>query len=426
MKENIINWDIIQNEFNFKILHNPRNNKYYLLEDKKLSKPYDNVECIFNKKQEIFVFTKNNQRAIYISNKGFVTNFNCLEIMKRVNTFIIKQNSGYQFMYIGAYGNDIKLSEVFQNIKYQCIHYNDSFNNRYSDILYCYSDKEIMVYCGAEYSCKLLCKTKKYDDITAIAYREPTDYSINEDNLDLEILFRTKKDNLYGLINNCIYTTNITTKNVLNEEYNDINYQNGGQGFRNIKLTKNDKIGMYSVNSGTETLINSDYNKIKPILDNKLFICHKNDELCDIVFNNKIIVDNCKIIKILNNNIIFKKQNINNLLTIEPHSYKIIADINDVNKIKDNFYMIKREKLGLLKDLDFLLEPQYNDIKVYQNIIVAKKENKYYIYNYQGLLLKTCYGNLDICEINAPYSNVYKYLINSMLYKMSYLDNNYV
>lgn len=292
---------------------------------------YDNIESYYN--NEVLIFTKDNKKY-----------FSFYDYFKRNN-----------------FNGLTPLSNAFDEINIKST--NVSLHE-WMDLMYCKINDLYYVY---ELQRKKLLLKISCEEIELIT------------TFNRKLIFKIKKDGLYGLISVLDYPINkIEVKTLLLPIYKNITYEKGHSetGYLEDKtvhifyLENNDSLNLYILNSFTSsnTLITENCTKITYLGYYHFAFYH--GLYCDIVESRdslKTIVKNCLIEEKNNYNnitIIYKKNYKLGLLIITGRNYLIEANYTKVNYLNFGFSILEENDKKKLFHYDKCLTQKYDDIKV--------------------------------------------------------------
>lgn len=453
------------------ILQNPDTKKYRLFQTDKFrtslnvfDNEYDDIQylCEYNGKF-YFVLTKNGKKAVYSSSNGIITPFEYDDIEKIGEVIIFKQGEYKFFTCLKTYKTNIIKSPLFDEIN------GDKKNKNF---LYCKKDNKISIYYIENFHTRLLFTTTACDDIKYMQSIYNYDYEGIRLNVS-KYIFLAKKCNKYGLLSGSVSKDEenaVPCQLLVNIEYDEIDYN----GYRYF-LNKDGKQGLFN-----GYLINVEYDKVVPI--NYDFYELYNGDSCDIVLinnnnNNNMqttIINNCKIIENNNDAVVFEKNGKKGIFWVFYNGkYHIFDSFDDVEYLGFGYFLVtKNEKKGIIHNAQVIIEPKYksiemngiykyspdilgctfllkksdgkhelvkyktrnynwnvrefeysdvesfNDIELFDYIVVFKNQNNTYIYNYDGKLLKTIPANVQVSRtvVNKGGYKIGLYLIDGRYY----------
>lgn len=413
------NMDIFNYDFDYiNYLYDRFNNNYYIVKkdnnysylnssiNSSISFNFDNIE----NKDCVIVFTKDNQKK-----------------------FIV--NTSYDSIFESKYYNDIKIDQSFKNI------------------IYAYINNILDIYIINNNKCQLLYRFNNYnlDEISCL-------YSFMNLYFEITTIFKTKKDNHYGVIGSKSINNKVIETVNINNDYDDINIDNSA-----LYLYKDNKMGYYDLN--TKMSINCKYDNIK-VLNNSLIKATNGEEFI-ILHNGKVALKGDYLIEESDKYIKYNRKGRIHLFIYDNKKYHSFLQYEDVKIINDSLFIFKigRQKLLYYKekmlfpvdsfdklkeinvkqidntlivtykkesdeeysiiriDIDSLSYTSFSELKFdkvefINNLVVGRQENKMYIYNLDGKLLFKNDNNVSIKYYNTKDELSY-YLIDEELYVLS-------
>lgn len=428
------------------ILQNPDNKKYYLLDEDKyrsnhttFNTGYDEIKV----SEKYIIISKNGKKAIYSIKNGFITPIEYDDI-KTYKFFTVFIKNGKKFFTLN--NGDVKeSSEIFDDI--ECERQNES-------IIYCKKGSTTYIYYVGRFNYQEIFITPQYDEIKLLQYNEC--YSNKGKD---EFIFLVKKNNKYGVI------TGNTGKKLggtsilrilIDIDYDKIVYRDG-----NYYIYKNGKVGLFTGNHKMNCSLGPIYDKIVKIAHSGNYILYNKDNSTIInLLNKMVILNNCNIIRILNDAIIFERNGKKGLLRgIKNDDFRTTEGLDDIKHLGEDYFLITYNgNQGIICGSSILIKPKYkfidvncslddinqnpvifalkkldgdcylakldknlnkidylycegfNDIKLYKSIIIFENLTNTYIYDYSGALLTTMPRDVEIEEIVIKGENDAKYL----------------
>lgn len=329
----------LEGYYQFTILQNPENGKYYLFRGQRdnknsnmLSEEYDEINYLRDYYGEKFLsFKKDGKTALFSSIRGWITDFDYENIESFGGAFIYTQGEKQFFSYIKSSKDELEKSEMFDSI------IPDEKNKK---IFYCKKGDQIDIYSIENWRCELLFTAYYCDEMHYF-------------NKNIFFIKKQGKDGLAGPKEGLI----------LSPIYDSIENKDG-----DFYLHKDGKVGLYQYNSsGKSYFIEAEYDNIIPVSYYSQCFAFCNGETCDIksIKNmEKTLVQNCKIEKKVGSNVIFEKSGKKGLfIPSRDEKYLILEGLDDIEYLDNSLYRIETNgKNGIFFDDKVIIKPIYRSI----------------------------------------------------------------
>ena len=465
----------IDSYYHLAILQDPNTKKYHLFHENKyrtalniFDNEYDDIQHLYDYYGEKYLtLTKDGKKAIYSTKKGFTTPFEYDDI-ERIGEATIFTQGKYKFFTClkDSKENEIK-SPLFEEI---------SCDENNHILLYCKRGNLIAIYHIEQWHCRLLFTAPVCDDIKCVRSIDESGYS----RLASEYIFLAQKNNKYGLLSGVVgkdEENEVPCKSLVNIEYDGIEYKDG-----DYFLNKDGKQGIFTRSSKNSYLINAKYDKVIPIYNRHFYELYNGESCNIVLLANNIqspIISDCKIIKNVGSAVIFEKNGFKGIFwTLEDNKYLILDTYDDVEYLGSSYYLVtKNGKKGILHGTETIIEPKYksieingyreyknldflsyaktlyfalkiadgqyelakykkgkyswdeneleylngqgfNDIKLYDHIMVFRDQNNAYVYSYNEKLLKTYPSTVEISTttLTRGRDKIDLYLVDGVYY----------
>lgn len=471
------NWLVIDwwcNYYDLTILQDPCTQKYHLFHGDKyrtalniFENEFDEVKYLYDYYGDrYFSVSKNGKKAIYSSRKGLITSYEYDDIERIGFATVFTQENHKFFTWNNLSGNKVK-SPLFDDIR--CDIHNSS-------IIYCQRNLMIAIYFVDEFNCRLLFTIPTCDDIECVDKIEDPDYIYSI--LGSEYIFLVKRNNKYGLSSGVVNRDDeneVPCQSLTNIEYDGIEYKDG-----NYFLEKDGKKGLFTGIAKNKRLINVNYDKIIQLRDSNYYELF-NGENCDIInlSDRSIVLSDCKIIKNIGYSVIYEKHGMKGIFyTLKDNKFLLLNGYDDIEYLGYSYYLVTQNgKKGILYGTETIIEPKYesieingyceyrnlgvlgysktlyfalkksdgnydlakykkgkyssdenkleflngqgfNDIKLYDSIMVFRDNNNAYVYSYEEKLLKTYPATVDITTtaVKSGKEEIDLYIVDGIYY----------
>lgn len=352
--------DILSNHsgyYKVGVLQNPNTKKYHILNRTKyrddfgsFDTGYDEVELLEtnNADEKFLTLTKNGKKAIYSTTKGLITDFIYDDIERHRYATIFTINGKKFFVYKKL--DDKNKSPMFDEITYE---------GKYTNLLYCKSDSNIIVYFVSGWFCKQLFILPRYDSIKQV--------SLFEDYVKREYILLVMQNNNYGLISGTVGNKEDSMpflQKLVSTSYDKIDCCDD-----EYYLHKVNKVGLLVGNSKNYSTLDPIYDDIVHIQNTPYYILYNGGE-CSLInlTDKKIILSGCsEIVETSDNKIIFEQKGKKGIIIRIKSSdeYKIFYGFDSIkalDKYGEYLLITKNGKQGFFYKDDVLFEPIYESI----------------------------------------------------------------
>ena len=470
------NWLVIKqydSYYHLTVLQDPSTQKYHLFHEDKYRTALNIFESEFDEVKYLYDYygdkylsvSKNGKKAIYSTKKGLITSYEYDDIERIGSATVFTQGNHKFFTCLkDSKENEVK-SPLFDDIRCD-IHD--------SSLIYCKRDSMIAIYYVEEWFCKLLFTIPICDDIERVRIIEDSGYS----RLGLEYIFLVKKNNKYGLSSGVVNKDDeneVPCQSLANIEYDGIEYEDG-----DYFLEKGDKKGLFTGTAKNNRLINANYDKIIPLWNSNYYELF-NGENCSIInlSDQSVALSDCKIIKNIGSSVIYEKNGIKGVFwTLRDNKFLLLDGYDDIEYLGHSYYLVTQNgKRGILYGTETIIEPKYesieingyhtyknldvldyaktlyfalkktdgnydlakykkgeyswneneleflngqgfNDVRLYDSIMVFRDDNNAYVYSYDEKLLKTYPANVDITTttVKSGKEEIDLYIVDGIYY----------
>ncbi len=427
------------------IIKNPQTGKCFLFDIKSFrtnpeifNNGYDNIEWILDYYgEDFFVFSNGSKKGLYTTKHGLIEPVEYDNIDIRKNFIIYTKGSNKFFTCMS--GDKIQTkSPMFEEI---------SFEPTDNTIIYCKRESGISIYKLESCGTKLLFDVPDCDEINYAHVQQSNDKET--------YWFIGQEKHKYGIFNivyNYDQSKNSSFTQVLENSYDNIQYTTYNGIFF---LHSNQKRGLFKELWQKSFLLEAKYDNVMACM----YECYilVNGGSCDIItsyLREKPLVRDCKIIEILKDRIIFEKNGKKGIIFLKHNNCSIINQLDDVTLLDDSLFRIEVDgKFGMVLNGEKVIEPKHNqidvhfaekedglrrnvhfsikkedgtyelvkyeiskfnssmipakflstidfeDVKLYEHIMVCQDKTNVYVYNYENTLLKTFPADAKIMPV---------------------------